>query len=335
VEVLVTGATGFVGRYLVEALQARGHRVRALVLPIEDASWLRDHQVAIYPGDLCQPATLPPALRGVDGVFHLAAMTRVWRPMREYYEVNVVGTEHLCRAALREGVQRFVHVSSAVVYGLGVGRPVDETSPFAPIDEPYSMTKAQGDRAVQAMIADPDTRLPAVIIRPGTAFGPGDSLNFGRIADRLRAGTGLIIGSGRNALTLVYVTDLVQGLLLALTEDTAVGEAFNIGNDQPMTQAQALRAIAEAVGARPPRRHVPYRPLYALAAAAERVATLSGYRVQPPLTRQGVKLYGTDNRLVIDKARRVLGYTPQVSLGDGIRCAAAWYRQRVPLGGRG
>jgi nucleoside-diphosphate-sugar epimerase len=192
--------------------------------------------------------------------------------------------------------------------------------------EPYTLTKAAGDRAVQAMIVDDD--LPAVIIRPGTVFGPGDRLNFGRIADRLRAGKGVIVGSGENALPLVYVSDVVEGLLLALDHDHATGRAYNIGNDVPLTQRQVLDTIAEQIGAPRARLRVPYRMLYAASCIAERLAPLT--RAEPVITRHGVRLFGGDNRLAIEKARRELGYTPAVPLDDGLRRAAAWYRSQDP-----
>ncbi|HKC75258.1 MAG TPA: NAD-dependent epimerase/dehydratase family protein, partial [Chloroflexota bacterium] len=178
---------------------------------------------------------------------------------------------------------------------------------------------------VQRMIAR--EHLPAVIIRPGTFFGPGDRLHFGRMADRLRAGTGLIIGSGRHALPLVYVSDVVQGLLLAADHERAVGQTYNISNDRPVTQEEFLRAIAQEMGVKRPRIHVPYRALYAAAVTAEQAVRLMGAQRQPVVTRLGVTLFGTDNRHNIDKARRELGYTPQVPLLEGVRLAAAWYRQ--------
>ena len=167
-------------------------------------------------------------------------MMDVWRPFEDYHAVNVTGTENVCRTALAAGVRRVVHMSSSSVYGMALGRPADERRELRPFRDPYPQTKAAGDSAVQRMIvAD---RLPAVIVRPDQIFGPGDHLHFGRMADRLRAGKGLIVGKGDNALPLVYVDDLVQGLLLALDHDRAVGQAYNIGNDRPLSQAQLLRA---------------------------------------------------------------------------------------------
>jgi nucleoside-diphosphate-sugar epimerase len=323
-EILITGGNGLLGRHLVPSLLERGDSVRVLVLPDENASWLKDREVAIHRGDIRLPETLAAAIRGVDAVLHLAGMMGVWRPLTEYRAVNVTGTQNICLAALAEGVRRLVHVSSWTVYGMDLGGPARETSPLSPFKEPYALTKAEGDRVVQGMIAE--HQLPAVIIRPGTFFGPGDRLHFGRMADRLRAGRGIIVGSGDNALPFLYVTDVVQGLLLALDRERAVGQAYNITTDRPLTQRRLLRAIAHEIGAGPPRVHVPYRALYAAAFAAERLAAVVGQQGPPPVTRLGVKLFGTDNRHAIDKARDELGYLPRVPLEKGVRLAARWYR---------
>jgi nucleoside-diphosphate-sugar epimerase len=238
----------------------------------------------------------------------------------------VTGTENVCLEALNAGVRRLIHVSSWTVYGMNLGTWVTEETPLTPLQEPYAVTKAEGDKLVRRLIAE--ERLPAVIIRPGTIFGPGDRLNFGRIADGLERRRWITVGSGRNALPLVYVADVVHGLLLALDAGRAIGQAYNITNDQPLTQLEAWGAIAEAIGASPPGIHVPYRLLCAVAYAAERVAMLGNYRFDPLITRHGVMLFGSDNRHSIQKARQELGYAPRVSLREGIRRTGAWYVDR-------
>ena len=162
--ILATGGNGFVGRHLVSALQNRGDRVRVLALPGEDAGWLEQRGVAVHRGDVRVPESLAEPVRGVDAVLHLAAMMDVWRPIADYRAVNVTGTENIARAALRAGVRRFVHMSSSSVYGMALGHPADESFPLAPFPDPYPVTKAEGDLAVQRMIAK--DYLPAVIIRP-------------------------------------------------------------------------------------------------------------------------------------------------------------------------
>jgi nucleoside-diphosphate-sugar epimerase len=321
-EILVTGGNGFVGRHVVAALQARGDAVRVLALPTEDASWLRERGVAVHRGDITRPEELVAPMCGAAGVLHLAAMMDVWRPIGDYRAVNVTGTRNVCRAALAAGVRRLVHMSSSSVYGMGLGRPADERFPLAPFHDPYPVTKAEGDLLVQRMIAGDG--LPAVIVRPDQIFGPGDHLHFGRMAERLRAGRGLIVGSGANHMPFVYVSDVVQGLLLALDHERAAGNTYNITNDRPLTQREFLEAIALEVGASSPRLRVPYRALYAAGHVAERLARGGRSSRRPPITRLGVAFFGTDNRYAIGKARHELGYRPGVALRDGIRLTAAW-----------
>jgi nucleoside-diphosphate-sugar epimerase len=307
-EILITGENDLLGYHLVPALQERDDTVRVLALPGEDTTRLAQRHVAIYRGDVR---------------LHLAGLMGVWRPLQGYHAVNVTGTQNVCRAALAAGVRRLVHVSSWTVYGMALGQPAREDFPLRPFPEPYALTKAAGDRVVQRLSAQ--EHLPAVILRPGTFFGPGDRLHFGRMAERVRAGKGLIVGSGRNALPFVYVSDVVQGLPLAAEHAQAVGQAYNISTDQPLTQEEFLCAIAQELGIAPPRLHAPYPALYA-AFAAEQAVRLTHSRRQPVVTRLGVTLFGTDNRHALDKARRELGYTPRVSLCERVRRAATWYR---------
>jgi nucleoside-diphosphate-sugar epimerase len=322
-EILITGGNGLLGRHLIQALKRRDDVIRVLALPGEDTSWLEQRGIAVFRGDVRIPETLVAPMSGAEGVLHLAGMMGVWRPLQDYRDVNVAGTRNVCRAALHAGVARIVHVSSWTVYGMDLGRPAREDFVLQPFREPYAMSKAEGDLAVQRMIAE--DQLPAVIIRPGTFFGPGDRLHFGRMADRLKAGKGVVVGRGDNALPFVYVTDVVQGLRLALDVEHAVGQAYNISNDEPMTQQGFLEAIAEETGVSPPSIHVPYRVLYLAGDIAERVSPPGGSKGQPIVTRLGVKLFGTDNRHAIDKARRELGFTPRVSIREGVRLAAEWY----------
>ena len=319
--VLVTGGAGFLGRHLIDALTERGDEVRILDRPGAAAAFAQSG-VGAFEGDITRPESLSEPMRGVEGVIHLAALSGVWRSLAEYHAVNVLGTENVCRAALRAGVKRFVHISSWTVYGMGIGREAHEEMPLSPLGEPYSVSKMLGDRLVQRMIAEDD--LPAVIIRPDTIFGPGDEQHVGRIADRLVRGRTIIVGRGTNAMPLVYVTDVVKGLLLALDGAHAAGRIYNIGNDQPLTQQELLSAIAAEVGADPPRQHVSYGALYAVASAAETFARLTS--THPLITRLGVTIFGSDNRHSIDRARRELGYAPAVNLPEGIHLACAWYR---------
>jgi nucleoside-diphosphate-sugar epimerase len=320
-KVLVTGATGLLGGALLPELQQRGEQIRVLVLPSENAEKLTEQGIEVVRGDVTDADSLIPAVQEAEVVIHLAGMMGVARPYADYHRVNVTGSENLYRAALSAGVRRFVHTSSHTVYGLGHGRFLTEQDALRPDPDPYSLTKAEGDRLIQQLMRK--SAVETVIIRPGTFFGPNDRLHFGRIAARLRAGKGVIVGRGQNALPFCYVTDVVQGFLLAAYHENAPGNVYNISNDRPLTQRELFNAIADDVGGKHPTRHLPYRPLYWAAVVAENVARFT--HTKPVVTRLGVMMFGTDSRQSVEKARRGLGYEPRVDLREGIRLAAEWF----------
>ena len=321
-KVLVTGATGLVGSHLIKELLQRQEQIRALVLPVENAEKLETQGIEVVRGDITDASTLAPAVQDVEIIFHLAGMMGVDRPLADFCLVNVAGSENLYKAAEAAGVRRFIHTSSYVVYGLGHDRFLTEEDALRPDPDPYCISKAEGDRLMQRLMLK--SAVETVIIRPGTIFGTGDRLNFGRMAQRLKDGKGVIIGRGDNALPFCYVTDVVQGFLLAAYHINAPGNVFNVTNDRPLTQLEMFNAIADAVGGKRPTRHLPYWLMYFGSIVAEKVvARITGTR--PVVTQHGVMMFGTNNRHSIEKARHELGYEPQIDLREGIQLAAEWF----------
>ena len=321
-KVLITGATGLLGSHLIKELQQRGEDIRALVLPVENADRLVEQGVEVVRGDVTDTSTLPPAVKDVELVFHLAGMMGVWRPLADYRLVNVTGSENLYKAAQAAEVRRYVHTSSHTVYGLGHGRFLTENDPLRPDPDPYSITKAEGDRLMRRLMLN--SQVETVILRPGTFFGPGDRLHFGRMAQKVKDGKGLILGRGNNALPFCYVTDVVQGFLLAAYHENASGNVYNITNDHPLTQQEMFDAIADAVAGKRPTLHLPYLPIYYGSIVAEKVVARVT-RTRPVVTQLGAMMFGSDNRHSIEKARRELGFEPKVSLLEGIKLAAEWF----------
>src|SRR5258708_6691082 len=142
-KVLITGATGLLGGHLLRELQQRGEQIRALVLPVENAQKLIEQGVEVMQGDVTDASTLPPVVKDIKVIIHLAGMMGVWRPLADYHLVNITGTENLYRAAQRAGVHRFVHTSSHTVYGLGHGRFLTEQDALRPDPHPYSITRSE------------------------------------------------------------------------------------------------------------------------------------------------------------------------------------------------
>src|SRR6266851_10433863 len=261
--VLITGATGLLGGHLIKHLQQRGEDIRALVLPVENADKLIKQGVEVVRGDITDASTLAPAMKDVELIFHLAGMMGVWRPLADYRLVNVNGSENLYMAAQKAGVRRFVHTSSQTVYGLGYGRFMTENDPLRPDPDPYSITKAEGDRLMRRLMLN--SPVETVILRPGTFFGPGDRLHFGRMAQKVKDGKGLIVGRGNNHLPFYYGSIVAEQVVARVT------------------------------------------------------------RTKPVVTQLGALMFGSDNKHSVEKARRELGYEPQVDLRTGIKLAAEWF----------
>jgi len=322
--VLVTGATGLLGSHVAELALERGYAVRVLVRPGEDVSWLVRAGVEVCRGDLTDRPSLEATVDGVDRVLHCAARTGPWGPEIEYELVNVRGPKILLEAAMAAGVQRFVHVSSVTVHGLDINGTADEMSPLRAGSDPYSRSKVAGERVLLHLIKDRGA--PVTIVRPGLVYGPRDTNSFARFAGLVEQGKMVIIGSGNNHLPLIYVRDVAQGILLASEADQAVGRAYLLVNDEPVTQRDYFTTMARELGVEPPRRHIPYQLALTLGAAAEIVGHLTRMKQAPPLMRFGLKQIGGENRIVINRARSELGFVPQISLAEGVREGIAWYR---------
>lgn len=322
--VLVTGAAGLLGSHVAELALERGETVRILARPGENVSWLAKAGAEVYRGDMTDRASLEAAVRDVDRVLHCAARVGPWGSEVEYQLVNVRGLMILLEAAMAAGVQRFVHVSSIAVHGLVVGGPVDEMAPYGVERDPYSRSKVAGERVVQDMVKDKGAR--AVIVRPGLIYGPRDTNSFARFARMIEQGKMPIIGSGSNHLPLIYVTDVARGVLLASEADQAIGKTYLLVNDEPVTQRDYFNALAAGLGARAPRWRVPYQVVLGLGAVAEMVGHMISSAQPPPLMRFGVKQIGGENCFNITRARGELGFSPQISLAEGVCRSIVWYR---------
>jgi nucleoside-diphosphate-sugar epimerase len=322
--VLVTGAAGFLGAQVTELLLAGGERPRVLIRPGERLTASTEGKVDVHRGDVSDHATLEPALTGVDRVLHCAARCGPWGPAAEYESTNVRALETLVQAALDAGVRRLVHVSSITVHGNDVGGVADESAPLREEPNPYSRSKLAGERVLERMIRDDGA--PVTIVRPGWIYGPRDRASFARVARMIDRGRMVMVGAGANHLPLIYVRDAARGVLLASESPQAVAKTYLLVNDESVTQRDYLTAIAAELGAPPPKRRIPYRLGLVLGSGAESLGRLSHREQAPPVMRYGMQLLGGENRFIITRARRELGFVPQVDLAEGVRRSVEWYR---------
>jgi nucleoside-diphosphate-sugar epimerase len=318
-KVLVTGATGFTGKHLAHALAAAGESVRALVRPSKSTQELRDTGIEVVEGELTSAGDVHDAAKGCGRIYHLAAAFRnIAHSDDHYWRVNVGGTLNVLAAARAHGCERTVHCSTAGVHGHIEDPPADESYRFKPGDV-YQRTKLEAELAVAAAS---EQGLPVSIVRPGAIYGEGD-LRFLRLFRAIQQHRFAMVGSGRTRLHMVYVGDLVRGIMLAGSHPAARGETFLLAGAEAPTLNEIADSVADAIGARRPIVHLPVAPIYAAAALCEAVCVRLG--VEPPLHRRRIGFFTHHREFDIGKARRLLSYEPRVALGEGLRRTAAWY----------
>jgi nucleoside-diphosphate-sugar epimerase len=173
-----------------------------------------------------------------------------------------------------------------------------------------------------------DRHAPVTVVRPGLIYGPRDTHSFARFARLIEQGKMLLIGPASNHLPLIYVKDAARGIILASEAEQAVGKAYLLVNDEPVTQREYFAAIARELNVPPPNLHIPLHLALALGAASEAIGRVTRRHQPPPLMRFGLKQIGGENLFVTDRTHRELGFSAQVNLAEGVRQSIAWYRMR-------
>lgn len=320
IPVLVTGATGFVGSHLVEALVGRGAAVRALVRRTSDVSLLERLGVERYEGGLEDPAALARAVEGVDIVFHLAAVTQA-RSDAEYERANADGTRRLLEAiaAADPRPRRLVYLSSLAAVGPSTdGRPVDRGSEPRPLTT-YGRTKLLGEQACSAI----EDSVEVVVLRAPAVYGPRDRdlLRFFRMAAR-----GIVpIPSGpERRVQLVHVADLAEALAHAAAAPEASG-VYHVAEPRAYAWHEVVDLIGKAVGRSARIVRVPPFLVEAAAAVSETAAGLVG-RSTIFNREKARELLAPGWLCETEALQREVGFTPRIPLADGLAETATWYR---------
>lgn len=325
----MTGASGFIGGHLARRLHDEGYLVRCLVRASSDTSALEAIGVELVRGDLTDADSLIRAAQGCRFVVHCGALVSDWATIEEIKQVNVVGTRNVLEAATAQSVERVVHISTTDVYG-HPGRPaIGEDYVWAGFSNWYSETKRAAEAEVRRF--EQARGLGVVILRPATVYGPGSEDVVGDIARAICARQMLVVGGGRALAGLLYVENLVDGAVLALQRDTALGEAINLSDGLDITWRRFLADLAAGLGCPAPRWSLPYGVAFGLAFGLEH-----GYRLlrrtarlntRPLLSRQAVHVLGRDQDFSNRKARETLGWVPRVSYQDGLSATLDWLRE--------
>jgi len=320
--VAVTGATGFLGSNLVQALLARGYDVRALA---RDSSKARSlpAEVTTLTGDICDVDVLASLVEGCDWVFHTVSNFRTASgPPESYESINVRGTGSLLAAARVAGVKRVVHVSTIGVHGDVRDSPADENAPFNPGDL-YQETKLKAEKL--ALEAGRPDGMEVVVVRPCSMYGPGD-LRMLKMFRMISKGTFFKVGPCQENFHAVFIDDVIDGILKVAVTPGVSGEVFILGGPSYLPLEEYIDTAARAVGVSKPRIRLPYWMLISAAWLCEKIFV--PVRLEPPLHIRRVRFFKNNRAFAISKAREQLGYEPQVSLIDGMRRTVDWYRDQ-------
>jgi 2-alkyl-3-oxoalkanoate reductase len=332
---LVTGATGMLGSYVVQALRDEGAHVRALVRDRSSgqARFMASEGIELACGSLGDPPSLVSAADGCDVVIHAAAEIGSGGAWETYRRANVDGTSNVVHAAEVTGA-RLVHVSSTAVFGSARYRttPTDENVPLPdlPPHDLYGRSKQEAERVV--LESHVEGRIRGSVVRPPIMYGRRDRQFLPRIVPVLQRGVFPLIGGGRATLTLVHAGAVAQGVVLAAKADVAVGRVYHLANDFPVDSALLVRCAREGLGVRIASPHVPRLGGRIGFAALESVLRVCG---RADLARHATGAFDMlvrDNPFTSQRARDELGWAPQVRPERGLTDAFRWWRERRVVG---
>jgi nucleoside-diphosphate-sugar epimerase len=325
--ILVTGATGFMGSHLVDALAKKEHDVNVLVRKTSNTQYIQTHlkndEIKLIYGDLGDLDSLKTATKDIDVVYHTAAFVRTdiydYKAEKLLEKINVEGTRNLLEACLLNDVKKVVHFSSVAAIGHAASF-VDEKTPCNPMD-PYGKSKLDNEKFAMGFYKK--NGLPVTIIRPSTVYGPRDTNTRIKFFQNIKNGKIRIIGDGTNKMPFVYVDDIVNGGILAGENKNSTGEIYILSSKQSYPMEEIIKIIADELNVKQPSR-IPIWFAYVAGFASEIISKIS--KNPPILSGSKVKILTRDYSYDISKAKMELGYKPSVDLKEGISKTVRWYK---------
>lgn len=326
--VLVTGATGFLGEYLIRRLAGK-YRVLALGRNREKGRRLEVYGAMFCQGDFTRRDSCACYFKEADYVIHAGALSSVWGRWEDFYRTNVAGTELVAQLCREYGVRRLVYVSSPSIYTGKTDRYDirEEEAPEKNELNYYIRSKLMAEGLIRKWNRK---GLETVILRPRGLIGPGDTSLVPRLL-RANAGVGIpLFNGGRNLVDLTSVENAALACELALTARGASGGVFNITNGEPTEFRVLLESFLKAIGERPHYRNLPFGLVYGAAGVLEKVYGVLRLPGEPPLTRYTVCTLGHAQTMDIRRAEKILGYRPEKTLEEAIREYGDWWRAARP-----
>ena len=323
-KVLVTGATGFLGKYVVEELVEHGYQVRAFGRNRAIGQSLVNASVTFIQGDLTNQEDLTKACQEMDMVVHAGALSTVWGPWEDFYQTNVLGTKYVLEACREANIERLVYVSSPSIYAA----PRDQLG----IKESDAPQENRLNNYIRSKLASeklfkdyPD--VSSVILRPRGLFGIGDTSILPRVLN-LSQKIGIpLIGDGRQLMDMTCVENVALAIRLALETPQAAGEVYNITNEEPRVFRDLIEETLRGLGYPIRYRKIPAPLVCAISSSLEFIYKSLKLKGEPALTRYTYYLLRYSQTLDISKAERDLGYRPKITISEGIEQYVQDYRK--------
>lgn len=302
---LVTGATGFIGRRFVEVMRERQIKLRLLVRQSSIVPSLFAEDIELVAGDIEDETSLLRAMEGVDIVYHIAGCVD-YGPLEKLLKINCDGTRNVCSACVRAGVRRLVHISSTDVIAGNLASPIIDTLPYAPLGH-YGCSKAEGEKVVLNF----KDRLDSVILRPCHVFGLGDPL-LRLFMQLLQNRYFPILGKGDALWHMVYIDNLVSIMILSSDPQRSLSGRYTIGDASALSAREIFSIIAEEMG-RPPPYHVPdffIRPLWLLFSKAPNACASINRKLD---------FFFRDRVFDVDRSYDEIGFAPRINTNEALR----------------
>lgn len=323
-KVLVTGATGFLGKYVVEELVEHGYQVRAFGRNRTIGQSLVNASVTFIQGDLTNQEDLTMACQEMDMVVHAGALSTVWGPWEDFYQTNVLGTKYVLEACRETNIDRLVYVSSPSIYAaprdqLGIK---ESDAPQENRLNNYIRSKLASEKLFEDY---PD--VSSVILRPRGLFGIGDTSILPRVLN-LSQKIGIpLIGDGRQLMDMTCVENVALAIRLALETPQAAGEVYNITNGEPRAFRNLIEETLRGLGYPIRYRKIPAPLVSSISSSLEFIYKSLKLKGEPALTRYTYYLLRYSQTLDISKAERDLGYRPKITISEGIEQYVQDYRK--------